>query len=324
MGAFNKQQTDGLKGLFAIGVIIHHICLGSGIGNNYGLGPIYNALGYCGVSVFLFISGYGLMNRYLQIRGGYFRTYIRNRILPIYMLNAILVFLYYVVKHTIGKSLTPILILQSFTFGNTIVEYGWYLQVCMLFYIFFMLSFKYTSTIHTGIIVMSTFIIVYAILSYLCGLPSTWFECSFAIIAGIAIRLKQDSIVAFSKTTKISLLCFIVSLFSLSYVLGNGQFIQSDMWIFWKMVSSIAFGIMIFMLTHWINLKGKLLKWLGGHYLELYVLQGISLIFADKYIGYDAPIVYFTSIVVVTIILAAIFKRPIVLYMELFKTKKRG
>lgn len=67
---FSRSQTECLKGIFALGIVICHLCSRTGLGSSIGLGPIYTALGYWGVSIFLFISGYGLMSRYLAIRGG--------------------------------------------------------------------------------------------------------------------------------------------------------------------------------------------------------------------------------------------------------------
>lgn len=75
---FNKQQTDSLKGIFAIMVVLCHVCSRCGLGANIGLGPIYTALGYWGVSIFLFISGYGLMCRYLATRGGVFFKFYKK------------------------------------------------------------------------------------------------------------------------------------------------------------------------------------------------------------------------------------------------------
>lgn len=69
---FSRSQTECLKGVFALGIVICHLCSRTGLGASVGLGPIYTALGYWGVSVFLFITGFGLMMRYMSVRGGVF------------------------------------------------------------------------------------------------------------------------------------------------------------------------------------------------------------------------------------------------------------
>lgn len=50
--AFSREQTNHLKGLFALCVVLHHLCSLTGVGAPVGLGPIYTALGYWSVSVF--------------------------------------------------------------------------------------------------------------------------------------------------------------------------------------------------------------------------------------------------------------------------------
>lgn len=67
---FSRSQTDCLKGVFAIGILICHLCSRTGLGSSVGLGPIYTALGYLSVSVFMFITGFGLMMRYMAFGGG--------------------------------------------------------------------------------------------------------------------------------------------------------------------------------------------------------------------------------------------------------------
>lgn len=70
--AFSREQTNHLKGLFALCVVLHHLCSLTGVGAPVGLGPIYTALGYWSVSVFFFISGFGLLFQYQRFRGGVF------------------------------------------------------------------------------------------------------------------------------------------------------------------------------------------------------------------------------------------------------------
>lgn len=49
---FSRAQTECLKGVFALGIVICYLCSRTGLGSSVGLGLIYTALGYWGVSVF--------------------------------------------------------------------------------------------------------------------------------------------------------------------------------------------------------------------------------------------------------------------------------
>lgn len=251
--------------------------------------------------------------------GGYFEGFLRNRLVPLYMLNALLVFFYLIIKLTLGISVKPTAIFQSFLLGQTIVEYGWYLQVCMLFYLIFMWSFRYTCNITTGMVIMTTLVSGCCILSYLGGLASTWFECSFSIIAGMFVRLKIECINKCTFSEKILFTLLVTGTFALTYVLGNGPFIDNDLWIVFKMLSSVCFAVMIFFISCFLQIKGRLPEWLGHHYLEIYVMQGASLLIAKNILSYDDECIYFLFVITVTIFLAAIVKFPLAIYMGLFK-----
>ena len=69
MAYLDKQNTDCLKGLCAMAVVISHLCSQTGIGSSLGLGAIYSALGYLAVSVFFALSGYGLAFSYNRTGG---------------------------------------------------------------------------------------------------------------------------------------------------------------------------------------------------------------------------------------------------------------
>lgn len=68
-------------------------------------------------------------------------------------------------------------------------------------------------------------------------------------------------------------------------------------------------------------LKGKVFEWLGGHYLEIYVLQGVSILLADRYIGKDNTCLYFSFCFFLSMLLATVCKNPISRYMALVKKK---
>lgn len=66
----SRETTDCLKGICALMIVLCHVCSRTGIGVSIGLGPILNAIGYCGVSGFMFVSGYGLSCSLLRNGGG--------------------------------------------------------------------------------------------------------------------------------------------------------------------------------------------------------------------------------------------------------------
>lgn len=159
---------------------------------------------------------------------GVFLGFTRNRILPIYMLNALLIAIYLLLKMALDIAVERVSVLQSFLFGDTIVENGWYLQACLLFYLFFLWSFKYAKSVSMGIIAMTIFVAVYCATAYYLGLATTWYECSFAIIAGMIARQHIESYNSMSTISRAALLSTIAAIFACTFVLGSGHIVSTD------------------------------------------------------------------------------------------------
>ena len=139
----SKDNSDCLKGIFAIAILICHLFGKKGFGISLGLGPIFTSLGYLSVAIFLFSSGYGLAISYINKGEDYLKGFLRKRVLPICIINALLVLIYILYDLIAGNEIIFKSIFQSFLFGDTVVKYGWYIQMIVLFYIVYYLSFKF-------------------------------------------------------------------------------------------------------------------------------------------------------------------------------------
>ena len=133
-----KGNTDCLKGIFAVAILLCHLCGRTGIGSSIGLGPIYTAMGYLSVAIFLVLSGYGLAYSYDQRKERYLSGFFFNRVLSLYVLQCVLIIVYGTLKYFFSKDAIQIRdVIQSFLFGKTVISNGWYLQVILLFYLLF-------------------------------------------------------------------------------------------------------------------------------------------------------------------------------------------
>lgn len=141
-----KGNTDCFKGLCAAMVVLCHLCSRTGIGEGNGLGPIFSALGYLGVSGFMFMSGFGLTVSLMMKGGGYLSAFLKKRVLPIYALMALLSVIYYVLKTLLSED-APKLgeLIQSFIFGDTVISFGWYFQSIILIYLLYYVAAFYVT-----------------------------------------------------------------------------------------------------------------------------------------------------------------------------------
>ena len=145
-----KGNTDCLKGILAICVLLCHLwgslvqenaSLVSGIAGR-GLGVVMMSLGYLAVSMFFFLSGYGLMVQYKKRGETYTKSFLQKRVLPLYLLCVILIVFYWGARTVFGESVSVGDLVRSFFFGGTVISKGWYLQSILVWYLLFYVCFR--------------------------------------------------------------------------------------------------------------------------------------------------------------------------------------
>lgn len=320
MVSFDKQNTDALKGISAIAILVCHLYARTGVGQSLGLGFAFTAFGYLAVSIFLALSGYGLAYSYNCRGGGYLHYFLRRRVLPIYILQCILIGLYAIVKFVLGKGYTVRDFVQSFFFGRTIVSNGWYLQVILLFYLIFYLSFKWTKRPACSVLIATT---VYVMLCMVAGLDSTWYECTFCFDLGFLIFYERQRLEEMYRNRKLIIvgLALILILFATCFVLARPfPPIPEVTRICFKMASSVLFATCVLIMSNMVDLRNMVTRWLTEYYLEIYLFQGVVfLLCRNMYWKIANPYVYYLAAFAGTLFMAKLFHRPVTWIMEKVK-----
>ena len=310
----SQQQTVALKGLLALCVLTSHVVPASGVFSGSILNPLVASLGYLSVSVFFFLSGYGIMAQYAMKREQYLEKFLRNRILSIYLMTFFLVILY-AVFHTFAGNQFPISqLLQSLTFGATIVPNGWYLQVVTLFYLIWYLSFRFVDRSN----VRSTAICV-AILMYMCiaavFLSTTWWECSLSFLLGICWQKNKeriDEMIFAVRGRWALLLAGVLATFCLCFLLASKRFLplstETDFLfrMFFRVLSSALFVVLALLAVGCIDFtKCSVFCFLGRYSIEIYILQGIPLhLFKTGVLAVRNGWLYVSCVVIGTILIS--------------------
>ena len=297
MTYLEKQNTDCLKGLCAIAVVISHLCSQTGIGSSLGLGAIYSALGYLAVSVFFALSGYGLAFSYNRTGGGYLSTFIRVRVLPIYVLYCSAIVLYAILRFIMGVDYSLMDLAQSFFLGNTIVPYGWYFQVIILFYLLFYVAYKYCKK--QPLLFISVATVVYMIGCGVFGLSTTWYECALCFDVGFLFFHKKEAVKAIYESKQGYIIACVTSiiLFCICFVLGSKNLVNSSfLTLLFKICSAVLFVVCAFTLVNKVNLKNKTTHWLSKYYLEIYLFQGmVYMLCRNRFWTIENQYIYFTT-----------------------------
>ncbi|MBQ0012491.1 MAG: acyltransferase [Clostridiales bacterium] len=140
---FDSLETmKSLRGLAAIGVILHHISQEEFFQKAKVLTPFVNA-GAFFVAIFFFCSGFGLM-RSLDVKEDYLKGFIKKRIvksivLP-YYINIILYALFY--RFICVKKMPTAQWLWNFSGFTMMNVYAWFPIILAILYLFFYIFFR--------------------------------------------------------------------------------------------------------------------------------------------------------------------------------------
>lgn len=310
----SKEDSEFLKGLFCICVLVHHLYQQTYLfSDSYILGRILQSLGYLSVSVFFFISGYGLMISYRNKGENYINNFISKRLVPFYIQNIILIIIYWIWGLILSQKHDAISCFQSFLFGKTIISNGWYIQAIILIYVIFYLSMRCNKNIYISIF---TGIVGYIALCLLLKLSSVWYECIFAFVAGVLYtncsKIKKE----YSALYQIGV---VAGIFILSFILGNAGILNTLFRIVFKMISAICFPVLVVLLKNLTPWELKIFSKLSKISFEIYVSQGLFLSLYHSsliYILNDYLYIFLVTIstIIFSIGLHILFKRVTVVY----------
>lgn len=145
--------AKALRGLAAIGVIIHHISQEEMMKQAHELSAFVNA-GYLFVAIFLFSSGYGLIKNYLE-KPGYLNGFLKKRLPVIIVPYYVSAIIYFAFRYLIiREKMAPMQIVTGVLGLSMMNEYAWYPIVLAILYISFYLLFTRIKKPKTGIIYM--------------------------------------------------------------------------------------------------------------------------------------------------------------------------
>lgn len=303
----SKENTTCLKGLFAVCVLAHHLYQHSGIFREGWLryvGVCFQALGFISVAIFFFLSGYGLLASYGK-KPQSIQSFVKNKILPFYIINVLLVVIYSLFRVLIGQSVSLDYIVKSLTFGGTMIANGWYVQVQLLYYIMFYLVFRNRKT-KSWLPLMLFLHCVYVVACIAFGLSSLYYERTLIFVFGMIWAEKRIIIDEWAEKGGYILWGTMCVLFVGSYVLSC-----ITLPVLFRGLSYFFLIPTVMLLIRKINIRNAITKFFGSISLEIYVLQGVFLtLFHSNIVTIENPYLYI-AVVSATTILSAFLIRPL-------------
>lgn len=307
----NKGKTSVLKGVMAVIIVLHHMSL-QGIES---LAQFFS-WGAPIVSVFFFISGYGLSLSFFSKGNTYLSNFISHRIFRNLLLPFILAWALY---RIINWRVLPDLVteIDNLVFkGIPLLPHSWYVFAIFLFYIFFYIACKLCKRNFPFIILALT--IIYILICEYAGFDRCWYISSLAFPTGVFAGKYINSLKEFisSRTRYFIFVPLCISLIGLFVYSGNEIL---------YMFVYILIPIMITMICMKIKLEElcrfKLVGFLSGISYEIYLCQGISMSICRGNRYYiENDYIYIISVLIMTAVLAfLVSKVKIVLEPVFFK-----
>jgi len=136
----NAKSTSGLRGFLAIGIIFHHLSQWVTSGDEF---SNFSYMGTYIVSIFFFLSAYGL---YFQNENkkNYLDNFLVKRLskilVPFFSIS--LIYMFY--RFLNGQLMDLDFFANLFKKGSTIIYNGWFVDIIILMYIFFIYHLSFS------------------------------------------------------------------------------------------------------------------------------------------------------------------------------------
>lgn len=307
------EKTNAIKGIFTILIIFRHYSQYATFDGVWD-GPwaaLDSHLNQMVVAMFLFYSGFGIMESIKKKGFQYMRTFPVKRFLPVLVNFDIAVCLFFVVDLFIHNVPDVKTFLWSLIGWKGIGNSNWYMFVVFAIYVFICFSFLFikrknnwkTQVICTSILTVLTLgLVLFLIRS---GQPSWYYNTAILFPLGCWYSILKDKIEAIVQRNDgiyAGICALIVGIYVVSF--NNRWEHGIEGYTIW----GVAFVLVVLLFTMKVSINNPILIWLGKHVFSVYILQRIPMMIFN-YIGWLDQYKYAVLVVtiLVTIFMAIVF-----------------
>lgn len=270
------NSTNTLKGIAIITVIFHHFATNMKYNSIFKI--IFGNIGFLGVAIFLFVSGYGLLSSYKN-NHNYLEKFLKNRffkIIIIFIISRIIILL-------ISRNI--VIATQS----------DWYTYIILYYYFLFYMVYKYIKNNNLKKYIMWLSFIPYILICLYLKKSPYWYNTSICFPFGLLIAEYKEIVYKVINNNFIKFLIPLGLFILVMVVFQVTGFISNLQWL--QFITPIIFILLIITLLTKFKLDSKILKFFSNISFPLYLLH----IFLFKYIynlGIHSDFVFVITIVV--------------------------
>ncbi len=318
LSGFNENylaidRTNCIKGIFILMVFLSH-------SRNYlsklpeytsdPLNSIYDViqshLGQGIVVMFLFYSGYGVMESIIKKGSDYINAFPKQRFAKTLFHFDIAIMLFVIVDLCLGtlKNYSILEVLLSFTGWESVGNSNWYIFAILILYLITYLAFKiFKDKTSKAVWLVTVLTVVYIAVLALASKDAWWFDTVLLYPLGMWYSVGKDKIENFVRKKPINyfgLLILCCAVFIVSHLLRSNIICYE--------ISQVALCAVIVAATMKIDINNKILEFFGKHLFEIYILMRIPM---NVLLHFDIDNVYvFVSVsFAVTLLLAVLLKK---------------
>lgn len=285
--AFDRDRTNLLKGALCIGIILCHTSMYAG--DQMPNGGRVASMAYPTVSVFFFISGYGLMTS-LKAKGqeylkGFLTKRMKSLLVPLIVLNIINVIAYIV----LGKDLPDLNELKfQFLYMSPFLIFSWFVYAMIVLYLLFYFLFRFLNNKYVSVLLIFEAVIFFITYSYADNV-FTMYRCTVLVFPiGLLYALFEEKIkkVMMNKESCVAIFVSIVILNAAFFITMRKIDVMEwpDLPMGYVIVTMNS--LVYVLCSYFIEIKGlfrSVFKFLGNISYEIYLVHGI--IFLDYRFG---------------------------------------
>lgn len=304
--ALSLRVSKGLLGFCAVGIMLHHMSQTIYFaGEDPGILMFMVDIGVCFVGMFFFFSGYGLYSS-LCNKPDYLKGFLRNRLpailVPFYICNFIFILGSYLAGYQFQKGeLLPYL-----TGAILMNSQMWYIVEVLILYLLFFIVFRLIKNRNVACIVYGALLMLLIAFSLWLGHDTTtptqglwfhgewWYNTTLMVWVGILFARWEQQILAAIRKFYWPILAIFILLTAFLYNRTLYMLQNKGYWYEWDgypgyeekwqtlgVQFSFVFAVVItvVILTQKIQFKNKILDFLGGIALELYLIHNLFLLY---------------------------------------------
>ena len=274
--ALDKNTTATVNGFFIAVVFIHHFCGYCRPSINSFMGNLFKQLM---VTSFLFYSGYGCSIQFLSRGNEYIRTFPVKRIFATVFKFDLAVCIFILLRLLLGGGgLGLNKAALSLVAWDSVGNSNWYIFAIVFCYVCFYVVFAIASRFRLNNLFAGIFLVL-PVCAYVVVMtrlkPPWWYDTIMAFPLGVVIGLYKDMVFEFMRKYYWASLIILVGIMAATrYLPGLG----CRHWVEFN-IKSMAFAIVIVMVTMRIRLDSPALRWCGRHLFALYIYQRLPMVF---------------------------------------------